>query len=183
MWHLLLWLDKTVQLVEMILRQAIYSDTAPAHTLGVPHKDSDAKLLHICRGPRLVPFTLSGHQSSLYEPLSVPVSWFFRFYFGVFDSFGSLYPSSSSSTEVSKLHLMFAVCLCISFISCWVNPLWWHLCQAILCKQSKYIINSVRGGIPLVAWVSGPASHWLALPSDSAPYFSPGYLIGRTNWV
>jgi hypothetical protein len=32
-----------------------------------------------------------------------------------------------------------------------------------------------------MAWVLSWAGHWLSLPSNSAPFLTPPYLVGRTN--
>lgn len=44
-------------------------------------------------------------------------------------------------------------------------------------------MNSVRGGFPLIAWISGCPSDLLALPSPQVQllFFTPVQLVGRTE--
>jgi hypothetical protein len=50
------------------------------------------------------------------------------------------------------------------------------------CLQEwQNIINSVRGGLSLMSWVTSWASLWLILFSNSVPSFTPVYLVGRTD--
>lgn len=65
--HLLLRQTRQPSQGKGIQRQALWSETAPAPALGGPQEDPAAQLLHMCRGPRSIPYILSVSMSP-YEP-------------------------------------------------------------------------------------------------------------------
>jgi hypothetical protein len=81
--------------------QATESETALAHAVKIPPRRP------IYRASRSVPCRLSGWLFGLCEPLCARVNWFCGFSYGVMYLAGSYNHSSTSSTGLLKLYLMF----------------------------------------------------------------------------
>lgn len=87
---------------------------------------------------------------------------------GSFNSFSL--PQHKISQAPLNAQLWVSASVSISF---WVKPLRWQLGYDPVFKYSILLINSVRGGLPLLAWVSSWAYYWLDLSSKLAPCFNP----------
>lgn len=88
-------------------RQAAELDIPCSHCW-VPHADQATQPLHMCIGPRSVPWMLPGWQFSLCETLCGQVIWFCRCSYGVLNPPGSKNPSYPSSSGVKSLYLIIA---------------------------------------------------------------------------
>jgi len=152
--------------------------------LGVPHKDQDSYLLHMCKGlgPAL---SCSLVDSSGSMTQWTPVSWYHRFYCCVLGLSGSF--NFSCTSRYPELCLMFncgSPCLFAS------DARWslWDDGLIGFCLQD--IINGIRNRLSVMTWVSSWTRHWLAVlsisvTSSSLYILQAEKMVGQTfyGWI
>ena len=101
---------------------------------------------------------------------------------GVSIPFRAFNPSSYFSIRVPKLRPLF-VCGCLHLSESGAR---WNLSEAchagLLSTWIQNIINSVRDWYLSMGWVSIWAGYWLVIPSVSASYPVPAFLVDRIKF-